>query len=172
MAMALVTFLALGGVLGACSPAATPPPPQATTVLPMSTPQAQISQRARPTLPVPEGTPTPEPTALLELTPMPTPIPGKLAENVVVIERQYMANDQLFGQGGLGIEVLLENRNFMPVDVVLQGILYDGDRVALELPGGPFTMEPRQTLLVPLPADPSVRVTQFDVKIVSVTAHR
>jgi hypothetical protein len=100
---------------------------------------------------------------------MPAPISGGLSENVVITDRQFLADDQLFDRGGRGIAVVVDNRNYQPVDIVVEGTLYDGDTVIQKIPGGPYSMDGRQTLLIPLKTDARLRPTHFGIRIVRVT---
>jgi hypothetical protein len=100
---------------------------------------------------------------------MPEPAPGSLTQNAVITDRQFLSDDQLFGRGGRGIAVVVDNRNYVPVEVMVEGTLYVGNTVIQKISGGPYRMDPRQTILIPLEADPSLRPNHFGVRIVRVT---
>jgi hypothetical protein len=54
---------------------------------------------------------------------------------------------------GQGIAVVAENRNYTAVDLWIKVIFYRDNQVSVEVPSGPYPLEGRQSILVPVPVD-------------------
>lgn len=110
--------------------------------------------------------PTPTPT-IIE-SPLQEPAPGGLRANLVVTDAQFQPNDLLFGPGGRGIVITMENRNYESIEIRVRGTLYDGRQLVQKITSDPLPIDARETVLIPLRARSNVGVTEFEIQIVSV----
>lgn len=100
---------------------------------------------------------------------MPEPVAGSLAQNVVITERRFGPDAQLFHERGKGIVMFVENRNYRAVHIDVEGIVYDGRTVVARVPAT-YAMDARQALLIPLEVDANLRSTTFEAKVLRVRA--